>query len=410
MSVKQRVLDYIIDQFDPRMGKQVGGAERKEDIRNTIGTRVVVEDAPMIDRPLIDLRDFEGRGIMTTMSDRTAGGGMLSQIDNVRLNQPVDLQGGQNFMFLNPGSVWASADDVVAKMQREAAKLRAATGKDPLYAPWMMSPTGGDFSTMPGDAMLAYIDSTASKKLKNELTQDIRQLVPEWKGFDANWYEQFSKMSGNQRKAIQRILDAKRDQTGIGSGKARGSVTDREQLTGRDGRLLNIGEVNVAGKVQPSKHRTYPMTLPGEGLGKVNKDDMLVTQLFPETTDQFGKVRRTLDPNNPQRPDLRSFEVRPVGGIIDEKMLKRIYGSMGAISILGALAGNPDKATASSLPGGVTMPSMASIRESVAQEQQSRSAENVNDILNFLDPAFIMPQALGGGVDTMDGYLRSQTR
>ena len=84
-------------------------------------------------------------------------------------------------------------------------------------------------------------------------------------------------------------------------------------------------------------------------------------------------------------------------------------GIIGAGTILGAL-GLSNRSEASSLPGGVTMPSMASIRESVAQEQQSQSAGNVNDILNFLDPAFIMPQALGGGVDTMDGYLQSQTR
>ena len=60
--------------------------------------------------------------------------------------------------------------------------------------------------------------------------------------------------------------------------------------------------------------------------------------------------------------------------------------------------------------GNLPMPSMDLVRKGVAKEQQSQSAGNVNDILNFLDPAFIMPQALGGGVDTMDGYLRSQTR
>lgn len=402
MSARQRLLDYIVDAFDPRMGKQVGGGIRKEDVESATGTRVVVEDAPVIDAPPIDLRDFEGRGIMTTMSDRTAGGGILSQIDDVRLNRPVDLQGGQNYMFLNPGSVWASADDVVAKMQREAARLRAATGKDPLYAPWMMSPTGKDFSTMPGDAMLSYIDSTASKKLKNQLTQDIRQVIPQWKGFDGDWYEQFSQMSGDQRKAIQRILDVRRAETGIGSGKARVAVTDPDQLTGRDGRLINIGEVG-AGQAGRSGHRTYPSTLPGQGIGRVEKDDILVTQLFPETIDKSGNLRRTADPNNPQRPDLRSFEVRPIGGIIDERMLRRVYGSMAGMGILGAL-GAPDQAQASPIPGGLTMPSMSDVRTGLDQGQDEQSAATnmvLEALMNFMAPTMM-------GDATMDAYNRGQ--
>ena len=79
--------------------------------------------------------------------------------------------------------------------------------------------------------------------------------------------------------------------------------------------------------------------------------------------------------------------------------------------ILGALAlGRSKKSEASTLTGGLTMPSMKKVGEALDRDQQSRSAGTINEILNFLDPAFIMPQALGGGVDTMEGYLRSKTR
>lgn len=385
MSAKTRILDYIIDRFDPRMGNQVGSSSlRKGEIEDIAGTRVVVEDAPVLDLPPIDLRDFEGRGIMTTMSDRTAGGGILTQIDNTPLNRPVTLEGGQNYMFLNPGSVWASADGVVAKMQREAARLRAATGKDPLYAPFMMAPTGKDFSTMPGEALMSFIDSTASKKVKNQLTQKVRQVVPEFVGFDGDWYTQFTKLSGDQRKAVQKVLDANRDIAGIGSGKARASVTDPNQLIGRDGTLMNVGQVSVSGKVSPSNHRTYPAQLPGEGIGRFDKEDIFVTQLFPETVDQAGKVRRTADPSNPTRPDVRSFEVRPVGGIIDDKMLKRIYGSMAGASILGSL-GLPQDATAADL--------MTAMQPQVSKKDAQRDIQSL--ILDALTGLMPITQAAG---------------
>lgn len=406
MAVKklQTIFDYIIDQFDPRASVQVGNSKpRVGEINSAKGTKVTVEDKPEIDIPLLDLRDFEGRGIVTSMSDRTAGGGILTAIDDVQLNQPVDLQGGQNFMFLNPGSVWASADSVVGQMQREAQKLKAATGKDPLYSPFRMAPGGMDFSTMPGDAMLSFIDTTASRKLKNELTQQIRQVVPEFKGFDGKWYDQYAELSGDQRKAIQTVLDARRDVTGIGSGKGRVAVTDQDQLLGGDGTLMNIGEISSSGKIKPSSHRTYPMNLPGEGVGRLEKNDVLVTQLFPETTDLSGNVRRTKDINNPTHSDVRSFQMRPIGGVIDEKMLRRVYGSLSGAGLTGLLGslGIPREAQA-----GIVAEAARKASDQSDSELSQDAKMAILDLITGMMP--ITPT--GGGVDTMEGYLRSQTR
>ena len=402
MSARQRILDYIIDQFDPRMGNQPRSSNvRKGEVESTSGTRVVVEDAPELDIPLLDLRDFEGQGIMTSMSDRTAGGGTLSQIDDVRLNQPVALEGGQNFMFLNPGATWASDPRVVRQMQAEAQRLRAATGKDPLFSPFMMAPGGKDYSTMPGDAMLAYIDSSAPKKVKNELTQKIRQVVPEFKGFDGKWYEQFSKLTGDQRKDIKTVLDANRDITGIGAGKARVAVTDRRQLEGRDGTLLNIGRVDTSRQPGSASHRTYRGELPGEGIGQIGKSDVLVTELFPETVSKTtGQVRKVVDPKNPTHSDIRAFQMRPIGGVIDDKMLKRIYGSMAGMGILSQL-GMPKEAQASV----VSEAYKKAVDQGGIESDQEAQMLILDTILGFMAPT-----SAGGGVDTMEGYLRSKTR
>ena len=407
MSARQRILDYVIDAFDPRTGNQPRSSSlRKGEIEDIKGTKVRVEDAPELELPPIDLRDFEGQGIMTSMSDRTAGGGILSQIDDVRLNQPVALEGGQNFMFLNPGSVWASDPKVVRQMQAEAQRLRAATGKDPLFSPFMMSSGGMDYSTMPGDAMLSFIDSSATKKVKNELTQKIRQAVPEFKGFDGKWFDQYDKLSGDQRKDIKTILDANRSMTGIGAGKARASVTDPRQLEGRDGTLVNIGRVDTSRQPGSASHRTYRGELPGGGEGQMAKPDVLVTQLFPETVSKTtGQTRKVSDPNNPTHSDIRAFQMRPVGGIIDDKMLRRVYGSMGGMSILGAL-GASDRSQASPVPGGLTMPSMANVRTGLEQSQGPDSdAQNMvlEALMNFMAPTVM-------GDATMDAYNRGQIR
>jgi hypothetical protein len=405
MSARQRLLDYIVDAFDPRMGNQPRASNvRKGEVADTAGTRVVVEDAPELDIPMLDLRDFEGQGIMTSMSDRTAGGGILSQIDDVRLNQPVALEGGQNFMFLNPGATWASDPRVVRQMQAEAQRLRGATGRDPLFAPFRMAPGGKDYSTMPGDAMLSFIDSSASKKVKNDLTQKIRQVVPEFKGFDGKWYEQYAQLTGNQRKDIKTILDANRGMTGIGAGKARVAVTDPRQLEGRDGTLLNIGRVDTARQPGSASHRTYRGELPGEGLGQFEKPDVLVTQLFPQTVSKTtGKTRKVKNPDNPTHSDIRAFQMRPVGGIIDEPMLRRVYGSMAGMGILGAL-GAPDQAQASPIPGGLTMPSMRDVRAGIdqGQDEQSMATNMVLEaLMNFMAPTMM-------GDATMDAYNRGQ--
>src|SRR5210317_661600 len=102
------IFDFIVDQFDPRFSNPVAGSGiRKGEIDAIKGTKVTVEDAPNVDLPLIDLRDYEGHGIVTGMSDRTAAGGYVTKIDNQELSRPILREGGQDYMILNP-DVWAS--------------------------------------------------------------------------------------------------------------------------------------------------------------------------------------------------------------------------------------------------------------------------------------------------------------
>ena len=58
----------------------------------------------------VSLADYEGRPFIISMADRSAAGDRITGIGNTDLNLPVDLQGGQDFMFspTTGGLVWAA--------------------------------------------------------------------------------------------------------------------------------------------------------------------------------------------------------------------------------------------------------------------------------------------------------------
>ena len=97
-----KVTRRIGDEFDPRFDPRKKEQERLQNLE------VAVEPRPL-ERPDVSIADFEGYPFVTSMSDRTAAGGLLTDIRGLPLSEPVNLRGGQDFMFdYNPGQVWAS--------------------------------------------------------------------------------------------------------------------------------------------------------------------------------------------------------------------------------------------------------------------------------------------------------------
>ena len=90
------------------------------------------------------------------------------------------------------------------------------------------------------------------------------------------------------------------------------------------------------------------------------------------------------------------------------------FKSAGPVGVLSALTAmnylNEQKQQSTPIPGGIDMPSARSVSEGLESSRRERSASTALSILDALDPAFLAPQPLGSGVDTMEGYLRSQTR
>jgi len=270
----------------------------------------------------LSLADLEGRPFITSMSDRTAGGGILTGINDVQLNRPIELQGGQDYMFNNPGQVWASAQGPVKQILENAQVVKQVTGQNPLYIPWRMAPTGGDFAHMTGETMLSYADTVMNKGTKAKVNKEIKKLIPEWSGIGTDEaIAQYRDAPDKTRKALKNMMDVEfRDRGGLNIGEARLAVSDPTQLSAQDAGIQNIGEI-FADKpmIMQSGHVSYPRGVPGQGLG-VAAEDRNIFELLP----QVVKERGIANPLQPSQTDIRALQMKPYAGMITHDLLKAL--------------------------------------------------------------------------------------
>jgi len=315
--------------FDPRFDKR---ATEQEKLRDTTFT---IEERGTQDVPRIALSDLEGRPFVTTMSDRTQAGGILTAIDDVALDRPINLQGGQGFMFENPGMTWASAPGVVTQIMKAARE----TGEDPLYMPFRMAPTGGDFATMTGETMLSYAASNMAKETKKELDKAVTEFVSKgtvkdgvrkndglkikgWKGVDdPRSVQAFRNAPDPLRKELMNMIDVKfRKKGGLSVGQARLAVTEPGQADALDARIQNIGEIFSNNDViTQSGHPSYPQGVPGQGLGRTDQE-VSIFDLLPNA--RYGDAQKPVkDPVRPTAREIRALTMKPYTGRITEDIL-----------------------------------------------------------------------------------------
>ena len=298
--------------FDPRVTEQ----ERLAKLKTSVDVKQNVEDVPSF-----NLAKYEGYPFITSMSDRSAAGGLLTSINDVLLKRPVELQGGQDFMFANP-MAWASAKQPVNQILENARVLKEVTGKDPFFIPWRMAPTGGDFATMTGEAMISFAESAFGKTQKKSIDKAIKEIIPNWPGLDSvNSIDVYRKTPDKKRKEIQQMLDVKfREEGGLGRGEARLSVTDPKQLQGFDTQIMNVGRIFAdQPMIQQSGHASYPFGVPGEGVGRV-QNEIGIFQLLPNVV----AARGIQNPLRPSPQDVRALQMKPYAGILTENVLRQL--------------------------------------------------------------------------------------
>jgi hypothetical protein len=302
--------------FDPRYDPRV-----LEQARMQAMTRDVQLNPNATNAPTVSLANFAGMPFITSMADRTAAGGNLLGIDNVQFNRPVGLLGGQDFMFNNPGLVWSSGNAPANALMKYAAEIKSATGQNPIYLPYRMAPTGGDFAQMTGETMLAYADASMGSRQKNRLDKSIKKFIPDWSGVsDPASVQQFRAAPDKKRKAIKAMMDRDfRNEGGINIGGARLAVSDPMQLAAQEGGLQNVGEIFAGNPLIKSTHPAYPGGVPGKGIGTL-AEDINVFQLLPNVV----QARGIPDPRNPRPSDLRAMQMKPYSGVITDELLKSL--------------------------------------------------------------------------------------
>lgn len=303
-------------EFDPRFDKRVKEQQKLKELRT------VVEPTAQINIPTVNLAQFEGRPFITSMSDRTAAGGKLTKINDVILEMPVGLLGGQDYMFYTPEQVWASNPGPVKQIMENAQVIKQVTGQNPIYMPWRMAPTGSDFATMTGETMLSYANSSLSKKEISKVDKEIKTFIPDWKGLaSSDSVVQFQKKPDRIRKAIKKQLDKKfRESGGLGIGEARLAIADPKQLSAQESGIMNVGEIFADRPViMQSGHPSYSRGIPGQGLGRL-QENRTIFELLP----QLVRERNIIDPRNPSQSDIRALQMKPYAGVIDAKLLKAL--------------------------------------------------------------------------------------
>ena len=303
-----------IGNFDPRFDPR---KLEQEKIANTV---INVEQLNKNPAPKVSLADYEGRPFITSMSDRTAAGGDLLGVNDVMYKRPVQLHGGQDYMFNNPNQVWASAQNAVSPIIKNAEMLKEVTGQNPLYIPWRMAPTSNDFAHMTGESMIAYAEAAMGKSDKKLLNGAIKDLIPSWHGIDsAESINQYRSAPKTVRDTIMQIMDRDfRDAGSLNIGQARLSVTDPRQIHAPEGGVMNVGEI-YAGQpmIMKSGHPSYPRGVAGQGLGTLEKEHNIF-ELLPNVV----KERGIDNPTAPAQTDLRALQMKPYAGIITAKMLR----------------------------------------------------------------------------------------
>jgi hypothetical protein len=302
--------------FDPRYDPRV-----LEQARMQAMTRDVQLNPNVVTPSTVTLDQFAGRPFITSMADRTAAGGKLVGIDNVQFNRPVEFLGGQDYMFNNPGLVWSSGKTPANALMKYANEVKSATGQNPIYIPYRMAPTGGDFAQFTGETMLSYADAAMGKMQKKQLDRSIKQFIPTWSGVsDPASVQQFRDAPDKTRKAIKAMMDRDfRNEGGLNIGSARLAVSDPAQLAAQEGGIQNVGEIFAGSPIIKSSHPAYPGGVQGKGIGTL-AEDLNIFELLPEVV----KARGIPDPRNPRAADLRAMQMKPYSGVISNELLKSL--------------------------------------------------------------------------------------
>lgn len=294
--------------------------------------------------PEMSIVDLEGKPYMSGMSDRSAAARKVTRVNDTELNMPVNLTGGQGFMFNNPGLVWANAKQEAEAMDAFANELKRLYGEYPVMLPYRMGMGSADQSTMPGEVMLSYAQSLLGVQGKSQVNKYIKDnFVPDWAGLDdPKSIQQYRSLPAAKRvdfvSKFGNVGNVNKFGT-LSTAEARAIITEPEQLNAPSLRLQNVGQMTGQG-ARPSGNATYTTATTGEGIGTLKEKDVTTFDLMPNQKAKagFAEYKRDVDRNNLTNADAYSLQLNIVGGRITDKVLKNLdkLGVIGGAGVAGS--------------------------------------------------------------------------
>jgi hypothetical protein len=325
-AVYQVVRKIADTSFDPRFLKNYV-KPRAGETEAMMDMRLGLSEDRIGDIPEVSITDLEGKPFIASMSDRTHAGQTLEGINDVKFDEPIDLQGGHDHM-IDPRSeeLWAAEGKVLENKKGSGFYQRAqGLGEDPLLMTFNMAPSGADQTTQLLESMLKYSSQKMEPSDIASLNDEIRAVFPDFLGVEnPESVAQIKSLSGEARKQIVPKIDKYRDKGALSIGQARLAVTDPKQLNVREGDIRAVGEIDTAGGVYSSSHDTYQAGFGGEGLGHLKESGITPFDLLdPEVV---KRVRPDIDLDNLTASDIRALTMNHEiqQGMITEDTLRRL--------------------------------------------------------------------------------------
>tara|TARA_R110002020_G_scaffold474231_1_gene705037 strand:+ start:469 stop:2034 length:1566 start_codon:yes stop_codon:yes gene_type:complete len=277
---------------------------------------------------------LQGGTILPLVGDRT-GTGTLTHILGRQLSDPVDLQGGKNFMR-GPDGAWASEEAALKSLTNPLPNI-----KNPYGVNVPMAGTGSDFAHMTTNTLhQVWNPSELTKKGQQMVTQTLRS----GKGVDGKFpkvpkvgTKEFMKeieINSPLRKAYIQALDKSkiRKEGGPDMGAIRHALTDPDfvNVPNPTKDILNdqlmgwgVTDLHPRGLTRPSMHQTYNTSLlPGK------KGYMGRLPLTPRSVvmRDWTRMRRGQTPDTSGDP--RSLFTGPAQKpqVVDQELIDAIQG------------------------------------------------------------------------------------
>jgi len=317
-----------------------GGKKLQKPISEYKFTTAPNPNVNMAPEKLISPEDLYGGLGMPLVGDSSMAGRLLTGAEGTQFQQPIELQGGHDYMRANAlhadpskRAIWASGKGEVSTILKKA-QHGAEEGK-PMYGIHAsMSPTGVDFSHMPAEVLAELVkNAKITKKARAEFDKEMRAQHPDFPGVVHPELHDMLREPGAgelRKHFVERMATDPYQNAGFPEIAMARLAVQHPNLMKHDIKN-NVFVGSSIGKFDPNfrrftdpvhPHHSYPDVIAGEYQGAFHPETaepLLTTQdLFPE----FYKMRREFEA--PVKGDRRSFERSKPVQKFDQEWLDKV--------------------------------------------------------------------------------------